>query len=136
VSQQDVPVFWQYMQPIVDVLRELGGRVGAEIPECAFRRALEALVTENRIVATSETRWRQYRLNPALGHESNDGRQRVTPRPQRWPTEAFVCWHPNYVGTQRFGQVERDFRITPPTARNPTFRQRISAVWRCVRGFQ
>ena len=25
MSQQDVPVFWQYMQPIVEVLRELGG---------------------------------------------------------------------------------------------------------------
>jgi hypothetical protein len=36
-----------------------------------FRRALEALVTENRIAATGETRWRPYRLSPALGHETD-----------------------------------------------------------------
>jgi hypothetical protein len=55
------------------LLADVHYRVGAEIPERTFRRAPEALVTENRI-ATGETRWHQYRLNPALGHESNDGR--------------------------------------------------------------
>jgi len=49
-------------------------RVGPEIPERTFRRALDALVTDDRVLTAGETRWRRYRLNPALGHGGDDVR--------------------------------------------------------------
>jgi ATP-dependent DNA helicase RecG len=53
-----------------DILR----RVGPEIPERTFRRALEELVESGEIVATGEKRWRRYRLKDSIGHEGSDGR--------------------------------------------------------------
>lgn len=49
-------------------------RVGSEIPSRTLRRTLEALVTENQVVASGETRWRRYRLSSALGHGNAGGR--------------------------------------------------------------
>lgn len=49
-------------------------RVGPEIPERTFRRALEDLVTSGRIVATGETRARRFSLKPGVsGHGDDDG---------------------------------------------------------------
>jgi ATP-dependent DNA helicase RecG len=53
-----------------DILR----RVGPEIPERAFRRALEELVESGEVVATREKRWRRYRLKESIGHDKGDGR--------------------------------------------------------------
>ncbi len=48
-------------------------RVGAEIPERTFRRALEELVAAGRLRATGETRARRYHLVPdRSGHEADD----------------------------------------------------------------
>jgi ATP-dependent DNA helicase RecG len=52
-----------------DILR----RVGPEIPERTFRRALEALVAGGEIVASGEKRWRRYRLGSSIGHDENEG---------------------------------------------------------------
>jgi len=49
-------------------------RVGAEIPERTFRRALEALVNEGAIRAEGERRWRRYHPAPSIGHGGEDGR--------------------------------------------------------------
>jgi ATP-dependent DNA helicase RecG len=49
-------------------------RVGSEIPSRTLRRTLEALVADNQVVASGETRWRRYRLSSALGHGNADGR--------------------------------------------------------------
>ena len=49
-------------------------RVGSEIPVRTFRRALEGLVTDKRVVSNGETRWRRYRANPAIGQEDDGGR--------------------------------------------------------------
>jgi len=50
-------------------------RVGPEIPERTFRRALEELVASGKVVAAGETRARRFRLKPGVsGHEGNDGR--------------------------------------------------------------
>lgn len=54
--------------------RDVHRRVGPEIPERTFRRALETLIAGHRVLGTGETRWRKYRLDPALGHEDDDGR--------------------------------------------------------------
>ena len=49
-------------------------RVGPEIPERTFRRALEDLVTSGRIVATGKTRARRFSLKPGVsGHSDDDG---------------------------------------------------------------
>ena len=50
-------------------------RVGPEIPERTFRRALEELVESGEIVATGEKRWRRYRLkgSGSIGHGGSDG---------------------------------------------------------------
>jgi len=53
-----------------DILR----RVGPEIPDRTFRRALEELVESGDVVATGEKRWRRYRLKGSIGHDGNDGR--------------------------------------------------------------
>lgn len=53
-----------------DILR----RVGPEIPERTFRRALEELVESGEVVATGEKRWRRYRLKGSIGHGEDDGR--------------------------------------------------------------
>ncbi|MBN2194683.1 MAG: putative DNA binding domain-containing protein [Polyangiaceae bacterium] len=53
-----------------DILR----RVGPEIPERTFRRALEELVGAGEVVATGEKRWRRYRLKGSIGHGEEDGR--------------------------------------------------------------
>lgn len=48
-------------------------RVGQEIPERSFRRALAELRQEGRIVAVGERRWRRYRLKTANGQNRDDG---------------------------------------------------------------
>jgi ATP-dependent DNA helicase RecG len=48
-------------------------RVGPEIPERTFRRALEQLVDSGEVVTTGEKRWRRYRLKDSIGHGGNDG---------------------------------------------------------------
>ncbi len=53
-----------------DILR----RVGPEIPERTFRRALEELVESGDVVATGEKRWRRYRLKGSIGQGGSDGR--------------------------------------------------------------
>jgi len=49
-------------------------RVGSEIPERTFRRALEELVTEDAITAVGERRWRRYHPVSSIGQEDQDGR--------------------------------------------------------------
>jgi len=49
-------------------------RVGPEIPERTFRRALEELVESGDVVTAGEKRWRRYRLKGSIGHDGNDGR--------------------------------------------------------------
>jgi ATP-dependent DNA helicase RecG len=53
--------------------KEIHWRVGPEIPERTFRRALETLAAEDQVIGTGETRWRRYRLHPALGQGAGDG---------------------------------------------------------------
>jgi ATP-dependent DNA helicase RecG len=49
-------------------------RVGPEIPERTFRRALEGLVASGRVVATGETRARKFNLKPGVsGHGDGEG---------------------------------------------------------------
>ena len=49
-------------------------RVGPEIPERTFRRALEDLASSGRVVATGETRARRFRLKAGVsGHEGGHG---------------------------------------------------------------
>lgn len=47
-------------------------RVGSEIPDRTFRRALEELVTEGAITAEGERRWRRY--HPPIGQGGEGGR--------------------------------------------------------------
>jgi ATP-dependent DNA helicase RecG len=54
--------------------KDIHRRVGPEIAERTFRRALETLVTGGQVTGTGETRWRTYRLGPSLGQEDDDGR--------------------------------------------------------------
>jgi ATP-dependent DNA helicase RecG len=54
--------------------KDIHRRVGTEIPERTFRRALRALVAEDRVIGVGETRWRKYHLNPALGQKRDNGR--------------------------------------------------------------
>ena len=49
-------------------------RVGPEIPERTFRRAIEELVEAGEVVTEGEKRWRRYRLKGSIGHGGNDGR--------------------------------------------------------------
>lgn len=49
-------------------------RVGPEIPERTFRRAIEELVEPGEVVTEGEKRWRRYRLKGSIGHGGNDGR--------------------------------------------------------------
>lgn len=53
--------------------KDIRRRVGQEIPDRTFRRALEALVQGGRVQGTGETRWRKYRLT-SLGRERDDDR--------------------------------------------------------------
>jgi len=53
-----------------DILR----RVGPEIPDRTFRRALEELVESGKVLATGEKRWRRYRLGASIGYDGNNGR--------------------------------------------------------------
>lgn len=53
---------------------EILRRVGPEIPERTFRRALGELVESGEVVATKEKRWRKYRLAGSIGHGEDDGR--------------------------------------------------------------
>jgi len=53
-----------------DILR----RVGPEIPDRTFRRALEELVESGKVLATGEKRWRRYRLGGSIGYDGNNGR--------------------------------------------------------------
>ena len=52
---------------------EIHRRVGAEIPNRTFRRALEELVTEGAIRAKSARRWRRYFPGPSIGQERDGG---------------------------------------------------------------
>jgi ATP-dependent DNA helicase RecG len=54
--------------------REIHRRVGAEIPERTFLRALQELVIAGQVEATGEKRWRKYRLQKSIGHGGSDGR--------------------------------------------------------------
>jgi ATP-dependent DNA helicase RecG len=47
-------------------------RVGPEIPERTFRRALEDLVASGGVAARGETRARRFRLKDISGHDGND----------------------------------------------------------------
>lgn len=53
--------------------KDIHRRVGPEIPDRTFRRALAALVEDGQAEATGETRWRKYRLTGSLGHGGDDG---------------------------------------------------------------
>jgi ATP-dependent DNA helicase RecG len=50
-------------------------RVGTEIPERTFRRALEDLVESSQVVATGETRARRFRLKPGVSGHGDSGGQ-------------------------------------------------------------
>jgi ATP-dependent DNA helicase RecG len=54
--------------------KDIHRRVGSEIPERTFRRALETLVAGHQVIGTGETRWRRYRLNPTLGQAAANRR--------------------------------------------------------------
>jgi ATP-dependent DNA helicase RecG len=54
--------------------REVHRRVGPEIPDRTFRRALHDLVIAGDVEATGEKRWRTYRIRQSIGHGRNDGR--------------------------------------------------------------
>jgi ATP-dependent DNA helicase RecG len=56
--------------PAKDVHR----RVGPEIPERTFRRALQSLVEDRHVVGTGETRWRTYRLSSHDGQKGQSDR--------------------------------------------------------------
>ena len=47
--------------------RDVHRRVGPEIPERSFRRALQELVLAGQVEATGEKRWRTYRLLESIG---------------------------------------------------------------------
>lgn len=49
-------------------------RVGPEVPERSFRRALEELVESGVVATVGERRWRRYRLADPIGHEGDLGR--------------------------------------------------------------
>ncbi len=53
---------------------EIRRRVGPEIPERTFRRALKRLLEEGQIKAEGERRWRRYRPDTAIGQGDGDGR--------------------------------------------------------------
>ncbi|MBI5500472.1 MAG: putative DNA binding domain-containing protein [Deltaproteobacteria bacterium] len=48
---------------------EVHRRVGSEIPERTFRRALENLTTRSEIVPGGAARWRRYRVGPGHGQQ-------------------------------------------------------------------
>jgi ATP-dependent DNA helicase RecG len=52
--------------------KDIHRRVGPEIPDRTFRRALETLVESGQVQGTGETRWRRYRSS-SLGHVGEDG---------------------------------------------------------------
>lgn len=54
--------------------KEVHRRVGPEIPERTFRRALEALISAGEVEGMGETRWRTYRVSDSLGQGGEDGR--------------------------------------------------------------
>ena len=54
-------------------LGDVHRRVGKEIPERTFRRAMVELVERGKVLAQGEFRWRTYRAAP-IGHEGEDGR--------------------------------------------------------------
>ena len=53
--------------------RDIHRRVGPEIPERTFRRALQELVIGGRVEATGETRARTYTLKVISGHGADSG---------------------------------------------------------------
>lgn len=48
-------------------------RVGPEIPERSFRRALEELVQSGEVLPEGERRWRRYRLANSIGQDDGGG---------------------------------------------------------------
>lgn len=48
-------------------------RVGPEIPERTFRRAVEGLVEAGQLEAAGANRWRTYRVKGSIGHGGDDG---------------------------------------------------------------
>lgn len=48
--------------------KDIHRRVGPEIPDRTFRRALAGLIKEGQVEGTGQTRWRKYRLQSSLGH--------------------------------------------------------------------
>lgn len=53
--------------------RDIHRRVGGEIPERTFRRALQELLIAGHVEATGETRARTYRVKAVSGHGGNSG---------------------------------------------------------------
>jgi len=49
-------------------------RIGPEIPERTFGRALGEMARDGRVVARGRGRWRRYRAAGSIGHEGDDGR--------------------------------------------------------------
>jgi ATP-dependent DNA helicase RecG len=54
--------------------KDIRRRVGPEVPERTFRRALEGLVGGRHVLGTGERRWRRYHLGRSLGHGDDAGR--------------------------------------------------------------
>lgn len=52
--------------------KDIHRRVGPEIPDRTFRRALEALAESGQVQGAGETRWRKYRVS-SLGQGGDDG---------------------------------------------------------------
>jgi ATP-dependent DNA helicase RecG len=48
-------------------------RVGPEIPERTFRRAIETLVESGQVATKGEKRWRTYCVKDAIGHSGHNG---------------------------------------------------------------
>ena len=55
-------------------LTDVRRRVGPEIPERTFRRAMDALVADGDVTKTGEHRWRRYSAAPSLGQGGTRGR--------------------------------------------------------------
>ncbi len=53
---------------------EIHSRIGAEIPDRTFRRALRALVDRGEISAEGKTRWRRYHPVAPIGQDDDGGR--------------------------------------------------------------
>lgn len=56
------------------VSKDIHRRVGPEIPERTFRRALEFLVDSGQVAKSGETRWRKYRVTTLGVQSKGDGR--------------------------------------------------------------